>query len=273
MNTRNLLDLAGIFLIPFLVVLIPIFIGQHYGIYRSKKSPGMKEAPIGTVVGAAFGLFAFMLAFTFEIAANRYDARKELLLEEVTNIRKTYLQAGLLSDPIRTDTRQLLVEYTDLRIQVARDSTKIAFGMARSQQILDKLWGYAETLAGQDRSSEVYALYTTSVNDLIDNYNQRITMTFEYRIPSIIIWILFIIAFLSMLTLGYLFGISGKGSIRINLVLAFIFAVVIILIRALDRPETGLAKLNQKPMVTLQKQLNEMHLKDTGQNVVKGIQE
>ena len=80
-------------------------------------------------------------------------------------------------------------------------------------------------------------------------------MTFEYRIPVVILWILFIIAFFSMLSLGYHFGISGKGNLSINLILAFIFAVVMLLILALDRPETGIAKLNQKPMLTLQKQL------------------
>ena len=80
-------------------------------------------------------------------------------------------------------------------------------------------------------------------------------MTLEYRIPPAILGVLFIIAFLSMLALGYQFGISGKGSFRINLLLAIVFAMVMFLILALDRPETGLAKLNQKPMLTLQQQL------------------
>ena len=51
-----------------------------------------------------------------------------------------------------------------------------------------------------------------------------------------------------MLALGYQFGISGKGSFRINLLLAIVFAMVVFLILALDRPETGVAKLNQKTM-------------------------
>jgi len=85
-------------------------------------------------------------------------------------------------------------------------------------------------------------------------------MTLEYRIPPAILGVLFIMAFLSMLALGYQFGISGKGSSRINLLLAVIFAMVMFLILALDRPETGLAKLNQKPMLTLQQQLHSKYL-------------
>ncbi len=257
----HFLDLAAMFLIPLLVVLIPIFIGQRFGIYISKKSADIKEAPVGTVVGTAFGLLAFMLAFTFQIATNRYDARKGLLLDEVTNIRTTYLRAGLLQEPFHSNTRKLLVEYVDIRVELAQDTSKLRHSLFRSQQILDTLWSYAETLAEQDRSSEVYALFTTSVNDLVDNFNQRISMTFEYRIPVVILWILFIIAFFSMLSLGYHFGISGKGNLSINLILAFIFAVVMLLILALDRPETGIAKLNQKPMLTLQKQLQVLQSK------------
>jgi hypothetical protein len=266
MNINNIPGIVCMFFIPFLVVLTPIIIGQRYGIWRSKKSENLQNASVGSVVAAAFGLLAFMLAFTFQIAAGRYEARKELLLEEVTNIRTTWLRAGVVPEPFRSDTRKLLMEYVDLRVNLSEDPSKLTSAMSRSQQILDKLWATVEILAEQDKSSEMYSLYTSSVNDLVDNYNQRITMTFEYRIPSSILGILFIIAFLSMLTLGYQFGISGKGSFRINLLLATVFALVMFLILALDRPETGLTKLNQKPMLTLQQQLHGNYLNGVQSN-------
>jgi hypothetical protein len=256
MNMSFYLAIAKMLLIPLMVVLIPIIIGQRYGIWRTKKSENLQNASVGSVVAAAFGLLAFMLAFTFQIAAGRYEARKELLLEEVTNIRTTWLRAGVIPEPFRTDTRKLLVEYVDLRVDVDSHPENLSSAMSRSEQILDRLWESVEILAERDRSSEMYSLFSSSVNDLVENYNQRITMTLEYRIPPAILGILFIITFLSMLALGYQFGISGKGSFRINLLLAIVFALVMFLILALDRPETGLAKLNQKPMLTLQQQLN-----------------
>lgn len=255
MNISTFLKAAGMLVIPFLIVYVPIVIGYRYGIYRVKKSPELQQNAVGSVVGAAFGLLAFMLAFTFQIAANRYEARKALLLEEVTNIRTTYLRAGLIPEPFRSETKKLLVEYVELRIDLANDLSRLESAMSRSQEILDIFWDYTETLAAQDRSSEVYALYTTSINDLVDNYNHRITMSLEYRIPPAVIWVLTIIAFFSMLTLGYQFGISGKGSFSINLLLAFIFALVMFLILILDHPEIGLSRMNQKPMLTLQQQL------------------
>jgi hypothetical protein len=244
----------------FLIVMIPIILGQRLGRYHINKSPYLKDAPVGTVVAAALSTLAFLLAFIFQLAANRYGERKELLLEDVTTIRKTYLQAGLIAEPVRSETRKLLVEYVDLRLELVKDTSKVKIALSRSQQILDTLWSYAEYLANQDRSSEVYSLYTTSVNDLIDIHNQRVTMAFEYRIPSVIMWILFIVVFFSMLTLGYQFGISGKGNLLINAAFAFIFIVIMFLIISLDRPETGMAKMDQKPMITLQKQLEARQL-------------
>jgi ABC-type multidrug transport system fused ATPase/permease subunit len=257
MTSNNLITIFGMFLIPLIVVLIPLLLGQHYGQYLRKRSSELQDAPVGTIVGAIFGLFAFMLAFTFQIAAERYNDRKELLLEDVTQIRTAYLRAGLIPEPFRSNSKKLLEEYVDLRVELASNPERLGQVIPRSEQILDTFWKYAEALAEQDRSSEVYALFTTSVNDLIDLQNQRITMTFEYRIPATILWILFVIALFSMFTMGFQFGLSGKGNFSISLILAVIFALVMFLIFALDRPETGLAKLNQKPMLTLQKQLHE----------------
>jgi len=91
----------------------------------------------------------------------------------------------------------------------------------------------------------------------VDNYNQRVTVALEYRISPTVFYVLYVILFFSMFVLGYQFGISGKGSFRINVLMAIVFAVVMFLITVLDRPEMGFAKINQKPLYTLQIQLHE----------------
>lgn len=45
------------------------------------------EAPVDTAVGATMGLLAFILAFNFGLTASRFDARRELLLNEVIFLR------------------------------------------------------------------------------------------------------------------------------------------------------------------------------------------
>jgi hypothetical protein len=222
-----------------------------------KDSGELQDAPVGSVVGAALGLLAFMLAFTFQITANRYDTRKQLLLDEATSIRDAYLRASLLPEPQRAESRKLLREYVDLRVGVAANHGILHLAIARSEQIHRELWARAEALAALDRSSEVYALFTSSLNEVIDLHNRRVTVLLHYKIPPVIMGVLYFIAFFSMMALGFQFGISGKGSSVIYLSLALIFSAVMWLILALDHPEEGFLKVNQQPLLTLQGQMHE----------------
>jgi hypothetical protein len=253
----SFLQIIGMFLIPFASIITPILAGQYYGLFIKTKNREVNDSPVGSVVGAALGLLAFMLAFTFQIVDNRYNNRKELLLDEVTTIRTTYLQSGLIPEPYRSTARKYLLEYTALRVDLATDvsQAKIENLKLKSAVILDSLWDYSEVLAAQDRSSEAYSLYTGSVNNLIETYNKRVTLTFEYRIPIAILWVLFIITFFSMFLLGYQFGISGKKNYTLSVFISIIFSSVMFLILVLDRPETGIMRLNQKPIITLYQQL------------------
>ncbi|HEY6144382.1 MAG TPA: hypothetical protein VIV55_13305 [Flavobacterium sp.] len=254
----NILLNLGMYLIPFFCVLVPILLGQQYGFYLKTHAVKVSDAPVGSVVGASLGLLAFMLAFTFQIVDNRYNERKKLLLDEVTTIRTTYLRAGLIPEPYKSNTRKLLIEYTELRASVADKLTpdKLQHLKIRSQVVLDSLWSYSETIGRQDRSSEAYSLYMGSVNDLNEIFNHRVTFTFEYRIPSTILFILGIITFFSMFLLGYQFGISGKKNNVVAVIISIIFASLMWLILALDSPEKGFIRLNQQPIITLYNQLH-----------------
>lgn len=255
---NNMLLNLEMYLIPFFSVLVPILFGQGYGFYLKKKAVKVSDAPVGSVVVASLGLLAFMLAFTFQIVDNRYNERKKLLLDEVTAIRTTYLRAGLIPEPYKLKTRNLLIEYTDVRASIVNDLSpkKLEHLRIRSQAILDSLWHYSEVLAAFDRSSEAFSLYTDSTNDLNEIYNQRVTYTFEYRIPFAILFILGVITLFSMFLLGYQFGISGKKNNVVAVIISIIFASLMWLILALDRPEQGFIRLNQQPIITLHKQLH-----------------
>ena|SRR5688572_20959867 len=257
MSLNYYLQVAAMFFIPLLAVVLPIIIGLRYGIAHGKVAPGLTSAPIGNVVTAALGLVGFMLAFTFQMANNRYERRKELMLEEVSNIRTTFLRASLLPEPYNSGARKNLREYVSLRTGLSKNQANLQRTIIRSQEILDTCWRYAEQLVARDKSSEVYALYIESVNNIVSNFNQRITMGTEYRIPSAVYVALFIITFLSMMAFGYHFGLYGKSGFKLTFLFAIIFAVVIFLILILDYPQMGIIKVNPKPMLKLHEQLLE----------------
>ena len=253
---NSILSIVIMLLAPFLTVLIPLTVGERYGRKHVRNDKQLNSTLVDSSVTAAFGLLAFMLAFTFQIAAGRYDKRKELLVKEVDHIRTAYLRAGLIHEPIKSNTRQLMIEYVDLLIDVTNNRTELEEAKAHVMRILDTCWSYTETLAKEDRSSEVYSLYTGTINDLYSSYNERVAIVLEYKIPKVVYWVLGLIIVLSMLVLGYQFGISGKGSMLINVTLSLIFAIVMLLIVLLDYPETGLLKVSQQPLMRLQTELH-----------------
>jgi hypothetical protein len=256
-NINEMLPFWGVLLLTLSSIVVAIQIGQWLGRRALNHKADLSDAPIGSVVGAALGLLAFMLAFTFQITTNRLDTRKELLLEEVGSIRDAYLRAALLPEPQRTESRKLLREYVDVRVAVATNHGVLHLAIDRSEAIHRALWAQAEALAALDRSSEVYSMFTSSLNDLIKLHHKRVTVLLYYKIPPVIMWVLFFIAFFSMMILGFQFGISSKGHIVVHFTLALIFVGVMWLILALDRPEEGFLKVNQQPLFSLQQQIHE----------------
>ena len=78
--------ILALFAAAVVVVMISIEGGYRLGRIFHRRSKQEKESPVSAVAGAVLALVAFMLAFTFGIAANRFDARKELVREEANNI-------------------------------------------------------------------------------------------------------------------------------------------------------------------------------------------
>ncbi|MHB9139642.1 MAG: hypothetical protein ACYC4Q_09590, partial [Victivallaceae bacterium] len=118
MEVKMMLELLPLWLFYVLSVAI-VFVSAMTGFRIGKnlrlRKKGQSEAPIGTIVGAMLGLLAFILAFTFGMAASRFDVRKNLLLDETNAIGTAFLRADFLPSPQRQDTRMLLKKYVDIR--------------------------------------------------------------------------------------------------------------------------------------------------------------
>jgi len=255
MLSANLVTALWIFILPLIAILLPIWLGQRFGLFASRRSNKLADAPINSAVAGSLGLFAFMLAFTFQIVGDRFSKRRELFLNEVSEIRTSYLYAGLIPEPTRSQARKMIVSYVDVRVQLLHDISLLKEAEIKSQKILDSLWSYAETLSAQDRSSESYSLFTSSVSQMISLFNERITVTLQTKLPQMILYVLAFVGFFSMLSLGFYFGITGKVSFAINLVFAITFAAVMWLIFALDNPEVGLIQVDQSALVRLRGEL------------------
>jgi hypothetical protein len=234
-----------LFLLSFGLFLLAIEAGFRLARYRDQRTAEHKEpaAPVGAIVASLLGLLAFMQAFTFGMASSRFEERRQALHAESNSIRTTYLRAGLLPEPITTDTRNLLREYVDTRLQATRLET-IDESIRKSREIHERLWAQA-VLAGEKGKPPLNSMFIQSINEIIDLHAKRVMVGLRSRVPGII-WIgLYFLAMLGMTALGYQCGLSGKRRSAAMFIVVSAFSVVLVLIVDLDRPGDGLFRAGQ----------------------------
>lgn len=217
---------------------------------RNEREP---DAPLGSVVGALLGLLAFILAFTFGMTASRFDARRQLVLDEANALGTTYLRAGLLPQTQGLEIRKQLREYVGIRLQITVEY--IEETLKKSEDIQGRVWSQAKSLVQEDMDSEIRSLFIVSLNELIDLHQSRKTVALQYRIPGTVWLAVYLLSMLSMLAVGYQVGMSGMRRLRGTPILAASFSLVILLIADIDRPGEGLMRVSQQPIADVQQMM------------------
>ena len=250
----DLLPIWGVFLATVAVVLLAVEGGFRLGQYRRRRSEQEDKPPVGEMVAATLALLAFMLAFTFGLAASRFDVRRGLVIDDANAIGTTYLRAGLLPEPHRSDVRSLLREYVDVRLEAVQPG-KLSRSIGRSEELHARLWAHAVAVEEKNPGSIVVGLFIASLNEVIDLHAKRLALGVRNRIPGTIWAALSFVAIIGTSVMGYHAGLAGSGRSLALLALVLAFSAVVTLIADLDRPQEGLLRVSQQTMIDLQKTL------------------
>jgi hypothetical protein len=251
----DVLPLWGVFVVTLLLILLAHEIGYRLGAVRQKAPAHEKEAPVGAMVGATLALLGFLLAFTFGLAANLFQAKRQVMLDEANAIGTTYLRADFLSEPARVAVRDLLREYVDIRLAAA-ETGEVAPAIKRSEEIQTQLWAHASASMVESPSSIAYGLFVETLNDVIDLHAARIMIAVRSRIPPTIWLALYSIAFFAFGTMGYHGGLAAANRSFALLAVAVIFSAVIWLVRDLDTAQEGTLRVSQQAMIDLRNSMN-----------------
>lgn len=243
----DMVPLSGLFAATFLLVMLSVEGGWRLGRFRRRQSEHEMDAPVGTMVAASLGLLAFMLAFTFGMAASRFDTRRQLVLEEANAIGTTYLRASLLAER-NGEIQELLRNYLDVRLDAVRTGA-VAAGIKQSETLHDQLWAEAVTVARLNPDSTIVSLFIQSLNDVFDLHSRRIASGIRTRIPGTIWLGLFTVASFSLGAMGYQVGLAGSKRSLVIVAVAVTFSTVIWLIADLDRPQDGALTVSQQALV------------------------
>jgi hypothetical protein len=102
--------ITAFFVLPIMLLLLES--GRRFRIKH--------KAPVEStsVENAIFALFGLLLAFTFSGAVTRYDAHRQLIVEETNAIDVAYLRLDLLPPAAQPPLRQLFRDYATSRLHL-----------------------------------------------------------------------------------------------------------------------------------------------------------
>jgi hypothetical protein len=230
--------------------------GFRLGLRLHASKDQARKGPIGGIQGAVLGLLGLLLAFTFSMAVNRYDTRRNLVVLEANNVGTTYLRASLLPDAHQEPVKDLLRRYVDVRLKyqaLADDPAKLAEGLRLSADIQAELWKHATEAAGE-APNPITATFINTLNDTIDSDSQR-RAAGRAVIPGGVWLLLIMVAAFSCITTGYGVGAEGARATLGSVFLPLLITVVIVLVFDLSHPREGLIGISQQPLIDLQQSI------------------
>jgi hypothetical protein len=241
-------NLVVLYIAAFILVAGAAGLGSWIG--RRTAGAANGGADFGTLTGAALGLLALLLGFSFSLALSRYEVRRSQVLEEANAIGSTANFALMLPEPAQGPILSLLRDYAAVRIGlgVPFDPAKLDRDVARSLEIQTKLWQQAVAVTAAAPQSLPAYRFVASLNEMNNIHERRLT-ALRYHVPGEVMVMLIGVAMVAMGFTGYHSGVSGSRRLGATLIMSVTVTVVVMLIVDLDRPARGLVQVPVQPLI------------------------
>jgi hypothetical protein len=231
----------------FAGMLILLEVGRRLGARRLTSDPEGARAGTGTVEGAVFALLGLLIAFTFTGAASRFDARRDLIVQETNAIGTAWLRLDLLPASAQPAIRENFRQYVDSRLATYRKLPDVAAAkaeFARSIRLQGEIWTQAVAAGRLDGAPPpATMLLLPALNEMIDITTTRAMATQMHPHPAIY-GMLVGLALASALLAGYAMA-GGKSRSWLHIIgFPAVVAVAVYLIIDLEFPRLGLVRVD-----------------------------
>jgi hypothetical protein len=202
-------------LVLYPVTIVLIIGAAEIGAWLGRRGNASKETDISTLTGAALGLLALLLGFSFSLALSRFDARRTLVLEEANAIGSTANFALMLPETAQKPILSILRDYTDVRIGlgVPYDPAKLERDITRSLDLQAKLWQEAVAVTATAPQSLPAYRFVASLNEMNNIHESRLT-ALRYHVPGAVMFVLIGVAMVAMGFTGLSRRWKGKSGAR-----------------------------------------------------------
>lgn len=243
-------------LVLFLVAFVGMWLASAVGLWlrdHGKHGGDKRSEDFGIVVAETLTLLALIIGFSFSMATNRYDQRKNFEEAEANAIGTEYLRADLLPPPAAASAHTLLIAYLDQRILFYGDydPAQLAQINRRTDQLETGLWTSVRPPPSA-QITVVTALVLSGMNDVINSrgYTQAALWN---RIPYAAWALMAAIAVCGNVLLGY--GSRDARATALSFVLPLTVSISFLLIADIDAPRHGLIRVTPENLISLAQSL------------------
>jgi hypothetical protein len=220
--------------------------GRRLGLRRANQDPDHSRLGIGPIEGALFGLLGLLIAFTFSGAENRFQARRQLIVQEANAIGTAYLRVDLLPASEQPRMRESFRQYVDARLAVYRllaDPQASRTARLRAEALQLEIWGQAVRSTQASGTTLSGMLLLPALNEMIDITTTR-AVALQTHPPRIVYGILFGLTLLSALVAGYATaGSRARSWLHITCYTA-VMVLALVVIVDFEYPRLGFIRID-----------------------------
>jgi hypothetical protein len=235
----------------FIGMLAAIEMGRRFGFRTLARNPQKKLAGFRSLENGVFGLMGLLFAFTFSSAAVRFDARRQLVIQEANYIGTAYLRISLLPKDAQPDLRNLFRQYLDSRIETYQKLPDLVAAEAvleRSRALQLEIWNHALAACDTSRATPPYMLVLPALNAMIDITTTR-TEVIRIHPPLIVFVMLVALCLAASALAGYDMAENPSRSWLHILALTTSVVLTVYVIIDLEYPRLGLIRVQNSDQV------------------------
>jgi hypothetical protein len=202
----GIIKLAPLLCLLLFVSIIALFeVGRRVGISRLAADPEGAHKGVGAVEGSVFALVGLLIAFTFSGAAARFEARRDLIVQETNAIGTAWLRIDLLPTTDQQTMRKLFREYLDSRLDAYRklpDLVAAEASLAHAVELQSRIWEHAMEATRNAGSPPLTTVLVPALNEMFDIAATR-TQAQRMHPPMAIFGMLVALVLAGALLVGY----------------------------------------------------------------------
>lgn len=193
----------------------------------------------GIILATTLTLSSLIIGFSFSMAINRYEQRKNYEEAEANAIGTEYVRADLLPPEDAAQVRTLLRQYLEQRLSfyTVRNVGQLRQIEARTAQLENDLWA-AVRRSASTQPTPVVALAVAGMNDVLNSQGYT-DAAWLNRIPAGAWFLMATISLITQLLVGY-GARNAKVEGTLFRVLPFVVSISFLLIADIDSPRSGI---------------------------------